>query len=131
MSEDMSTDHLVQTVQKGFRTTLGAMNAIADAIQDPGKREETLKRLQTDFDQLTEEWAAKGEVTEKEARAFVDSIFHLGGQSPTNPMSETGMPAPPPPEHPVVPEIERDLQELTAQLAAMRLALTEKIRSTS
>jgi len=122
----MSNDALVQMVQKGFRTTLGALNAIAESIQDPVKREETLKRLQTDFDQLSEEWAAKGEVTEREARSFVDSIFHPGGQPSPDPMSEVGVASPRPPEQPVVPEIERELQELTAQLAAMRLALTEK-----
>ncbi|WP_448570957.1 hypothetical protein [Trichothermofontia sp.] len=122
----MSTDNLVQTVQKGFRTTLGAMNAIAESIQDSAKREETLKRLQTDFDQLTEEWAAKGEVTEQEARAFVDSIFHLDSQSSPDPMQETDGGATRVPQPPAVPDIERDLQELTAQLAAMRLALTEK-----
>ncbi len=127
----MSTDNLVQTVQKGFRTTLGAMNAIAESIQDSAKREETLKRLQTDFDQLTEEWAAKGEVTEQEARAFVDSVFHLDSQSSPDPMWETDGSSPRVPQPPAVPEIERDLQELTAQLAAMRLALTEKNKPAS
>lgn len=122
----MSTDNLVGTVQKGFRTTLGAMNAIAESIQDPVKREETLKRLQTDFDQLTEEWAAKGEVTEQEARAFVDSVFHLDSQSSPDPMRETDGMATSVPQPPAVPEIERELQELTAQLAAMRLALADK-----
>ncbi|WP_448563707.1 hypothetical protein [Trichothermofontia sp.] len=121
----MSTDSLVQTVQKGFRTTLGAMNAIAESIQDPVKREETLKRLQTDFGQLTEEWAAKGEATEREARAFVESLFHLDSQPPADPMRDLATPTSPSPEPPAVPEIERELQEFTAQLAAMRLALQQ------
>lgn len=127
----MSTDNLVETVQKGFRTTLGAMNAIAESIQDPAKREETLRRLQTDFDQLREEWAAKGEATEQEARAFVDSVFHLGSQSSPDPMQEPDGMATSTPVSPVVPEIERDLQELTTQLAAMRLALEEATKTTS
>ncbi|KKJ00839.1 hypothetical protein [Prochlorothrix hollandica] len=72
--DNFNIDALPQTVQKGFRFTLGATTSLLESLQDGQKREENLKRLTTDFETLAEEWVAQGEVTEQEARFFVDTL---------------------------------------------------------
>lgn len=125
----MNSDSLVQSLQKGIRVTLGATASLIEVLQDPQKREENLSKLSQDLGQLSQEWAAKGEETEQEARNFVDRW--MGQRSgtastPTDaPSSTTPTPTDTAPEAP--PAIQLELQELTAQIAAIRAEL-EKMR---
>ncbi len=120
-------DNLTQLFQKGFRVTLGATATIVEAIQDPQRREANLSKLTTELSQLAEEWEAKGVTTELEARNFVDTMFSQSSSS-TAPASR---PSPSPTSSAsatVPPTVQQDLQELTAQIAAMRAEI-ERIRA--
>jgi polyhydroxyalkanoate synthesis regulator phasin len=121
----MNPDNLIQIAQKGFRVTLGATTALVESLQDPLKREENLSKLNSDFGQLTEEWAAKGEMTEQEARNFVDTLL----AQKSNPYANSGPASPSGATTPVAdPTVQVELEELTAQLAAMRAEL-ERLRN--
>lgn len=124
----MNSDNLTQLLQRSLRVTLGATASLVEVLQNPQKRQENLSKLSAELSQLTEEWAAKGEVTEQEARTFVDSMIAQATRS-TEPsdaypasmkrsttVTTTATPAPD-------PGIESDLRELTAQIAAMRAEL--------
>jgi polyhydroxyalkanoate synthesis regulator phasin len=113
----MNPDTILATVQKGFRTTLGAASFMVDLVQHPDQRDANLNRLQTDFNQLTEEWAAKGEQTEQEARSFVENLMHSSAPGGSDSGSTTS-PRTPAPTAP--PDIQADLEELTHQISAIR-----------
>ncbi|MER3432652.1 MAG: hypothetical protein C4288_04285 [Leptolyngbya sp. ERB_1_1] len=122
----MNSDTVVQMLQKSFRVTLGATATLVEILQDPRKREANLTRLKTDLDQLTREWAEKGEVTEQEARSYVDTFIaqrrsemNSGGTTVTTTATTVQAPS---------PEVQLELQELTAQLAAIR-AEVERLRN--
>ncbi|NJL39215.1 MAG: hypothetical protein HC840_25195 [Leptolyngbyaceae cyanobacterium RM2_2_4] len=122
----MNPDTILQIVQKGFRVTLGATASLVETLQDPQRRDENLYRLRTELNQLAEEWAVKGEMTEQEARNFVDTILSQRAAqtdsdfpSPSTSSSSTATAAP--------PDVQLDLQELTAQIAAIRAEL-ERLR---
>jgi polyhydroxyalkanoate synthesis regulator phasin len=136
----MNPDSLIQIAQKGLRVTLGATSTLIETLQDPLRREESLSRLRTEFGQLAEEWEVKGEETEREARDFVDNVLSQRFNRTAPPSSTAGSTAPgsPPPSSPpgsapstdtTVPpsEVQRDLQDLTEQLAAIRAEL-QKLR---
>lgn len=129
----MNSDSLTTLLQKGFRVSLGATATLIEILQDPQRREENLARLRLELSELAEEWAAKGAVTEQEARTFVDTIL---SQRPATSETERGDAAPADAATtdrasaaPVsaVPDVQNDLQDLTAQIAAIRAEL-EKLR---
>lgn len=117
----MNPDTLIQTMQKSFRTSIGAAAYVVDLVQNPGQRDQNLERLKTDFNQLVEEWAVKGETTEQEARTFVETILSQSSR----PTSPTPSDYPPTPAAP--PDVEADLKDLTDQLTTLRQEL-EKLR---
>ncbi len=126
----MNPENFTEMIQKGFRVTLGATSALIDGIQDSAKREETLSKMQSDFGQLTEEWAEKGAITEQEARNFVDTLLKQQGQSagsetpPAGGTKATGAAT-----SDTDPRVQEELLELTAQLAALRNEL-QKLQNT-
>lgn len=121
----MNSDTLIQLLQKGFRISLGATASLVEILQDPQRRAENLSKIQGELSELAELWAAKGEMTEQEARNFVDTLIaqrtaqqsNSGGASTT---STTTAPS-------TSPDVQLDLQELTEQIAAIRAEL-EKLR---
>jgi polyhydroxyalkanoate synthesis regulator phasin len=144
----MNSDNILQSIQKGFRVSLGATTSLLEILQDAQKRDQNLSKLQSDFnqlstgwqdpqtreanlakiradlDQLTSELADKGEVTERDARSFVDHLVsqYGGGNSASNMTVNTTA-------TPVVPSASQiEIEELTAQLAEMRSEL-EKLRA--
>ncbi|GAB4467230.1 MAG: hypothetical protein OHK0037_23830 [Elainellaceae cyanobacterium] len=126
----MNPDEILQGLQKGFRVTLGAASTLAETIQDTQRREETLARLRTDPNGLAEDLAAKGEVTEQEARAFLDNLMAQrpagsawggpAGSPGGSSSAASGVPVAP-------PDIEADLKDLAEQISAMRAEL-ERLR---
>jgi len=124
----MNSDQLLQLLQTGFRLSVGATATLIESLQDSQKRAEILSLLmQSEFSQLAEELAKKGEITEQEAREFVDSLWHqrnnqtssdTPGASGTTTKHNQAAP----------PNVQQDLQELTAQIAALRAEL-EKLRT--
>ncbi len=122
----MNSDTVVQMLQRGFRVTLGATATLIEVLQDPQKRNENLAKLQAELSQLSEEWAEKGAATEQDARNFVDNLIakqRSGSTGSSSTASSHGATAPTAP-----PDIQADLQELTAQIAAIRSEL-EKLRN--
>lgn len=117
----MYPDDLSQTLQKGFRVTLGATASLLEAIQDPENSSQKFSAIGNDVNRLTEELEVKGETTEREARQFVDSLL---GQMP-NPFTSSNSDA----EgttittvaSPVVnASVQTDLETLTQELAEIR-----------
>ncbi|MDJ0554758.1 MAG: hypothetical protein QNJ68_10015 [Microcoleaceae cyanobacterium MO_207.B10] len=118
----MNADSINQLLQRGFRITVGATSFLVETLQDPTKRDDNLNKLNSDFTQLTEEWAERGEMTEQEARNFVDTILNQQSSSvnsdstnvsTTNPTTTSG----------VASDIQRDLLELTREVAALGVDL--------
>jgi polyhydroxyalkanoate synthesis regulator phasin len=123
MNSDMNSDNLVQQLQKGLRIALGATTTLVESIQDPLKRDENVAKLRTDWTVLAEEWAEKGAVTEQEARSFMDNwLAQQRSSTPSSPSTASTSQGPT-----TSPDIKADLQELTEQVAAIRLEL-EKMR---
>lgn len=126
----MNSDRLTTLIQKGFRVTVGATSSLIEILQDPQKREESLEKLKSaDFNVLAEEWEQKGELTEREARNFVETILSQQNQQTSTDAGNS--PEPPtatPPDSNPVPKVETEIQELTAQLAALRIEL-ENLRA--
>lgn len=120
----MNTD-IVQLLQKGFRVSLGATASLIEILQDPQRRGENLAKLRAELGELSEEWAAKGAMTEQEARNFVETILSQqqppGRPTGSSPQSTATV------SPPTDPDVQLDLQELTAQIAAIRAEL-EKLR---
>lgn len=117
----MNPDDLSQTLQKGIRVTLGATASLIEAIQDPETSNQKFSALGGDVNRLTEELEVKGEITEREARQFVDGLLSqvpnpFGSSGPAagettittvaSPVVDTG--------------VQSDLEALTLELAAIR-----------
>lgn len=118
----MNPDNLTQAIQKGFRITLGATSFFIETVQDSTKRDENLNKLSTDFNQLTEEWADRGEMTEQEARNFVDTILNQqNSQADTD--STTVSSSPTSASSFVSLDVQQDLLELTQEIANLRTDL--------
>ncbi|XHX77350.1 MAG: hypothetical protein RBJ76_23370 [Stenomitos frigidus ULC029] len=116
----MNADNLVQLLQNGFRVTLGATASLVEVLQDSEKRHENLSKLNQEWSVLSAEWAQKGEVTEQEARNFVDTLLAQRSNYQASTSSTSGATATTPSAS---PEIQLELQELTAQIVAMRAEL--------
>ncbi|NJL45443.1 MAG: hypothetical protein HC922_06320 [Leptolyngbyaceae cyanobacterium SM2_3_12] len=117
----MNPDTLSQTLQKGFRVTLGATASLIEAIQDPQASSQKFSELGTDVNRLTAELETKGETTELEARQFVDGLLsqmpNPFGTSPSGPGATTVNTV----ATPIVDSsVEADLNVLTQELAEIR-----------
>lgn len=115
-------NNLFQLIQQGRRIALGAIASCAETLQDPQKRAEAIANLQTELNQKTQEWSAKGEVTEAEVKAFMENLMAQrgwqGGKYPSSTDSDKTRTA---------ANSNLKLQELTAEIIALKLEL-EKLR---
>jgi polyhydroxyalkanoate synthesis regulator phasin len=68
----MTTHPVLESLYQGFRLTVGATATLLETLQDPHKRADTLSDLQSQWNQIAAEWSEKGEVTEREARQFLE-----------------------------------------------------------
>ncbi len=126
----MNSNNLVQLLQTGFRVSLGATTSLVETLQDSQKREENLSQLRSHLSERITEWAQKGEITEQEARNFIEAMLRQQSSSGTS--SATGTPSntvTTPQTTPVAPpNVQLEIEELTAQIAAIRTEL-EKLRN--
>ncbi len=118
----MNSDTVLRLFQKGFHVTIGATAMLIEVLQDPQRREQNLSKLRLELDQLAQEWAEKGEITEQEARSFVDTFLDQRRNVSDRAASETTVTTIATPVVPPSTEV-LELQELTAQLAAIRAEL--------
>lgn len=117
----MNSDNLTQLLQQGLRVTLGATASLVETLQDPQKRAENLTQIRSELEQLAAEWAAKGEMTEQEARSFLERLLEqLSNQQSTATSEASADPTPKTSTNFTPPDVQLELQELTAQLAAIR-----------
>lgn len=124
----MNVDNLTNLLQQGFHLTLGATASLVETLQDPHKRTENLSQISSELSHLANEWAAKGEMTEQEARNFASNFLNqLQNQVPTT-SEASGTTVTNTPTEVAPPSVQLDLQELTAEIAAMRAEL-EKLRN--
>lgn len=132
----MNPDNLPLMLQTGFHLTLGATSFLIETLQDPLKREENLDKLKSDLGELASELLEKGEMTDREARNFVDTIFSQSGNR-ENADSESVSPKPSdaatyaPPASVVQPDVKLEIQELTAHMAALRVELEKLLAENS
>ncbi len=130
----MNLDNLPQILQTGFHLSLGATSFLIETLQDPLKRSENLDKLtQSDLGLLADELLEKGEMTDREARNFVDTIFSQPGarenaesESVSHQQSDTATDTPS--ESVVQTDVKLEIQELTAHMAALRAEL-ENLRA--
>jgi polyhydroxyalkanoate synthesis regulator phasin len=117
----MNSDTAIDFLKKGFRVTLGATTSLVESIQDPQKREENLAQIRLNPNEFAERLAEKGAVAEVEARKFVDSVVtqYSAGSAATPSASSAATYSSPSAD----PALERELRELTAQLAVLRAQL--------
>jgi polyhydroxyalkanoate synthesis regulator phasin len=119
----MNSDTLLELFQTSFRTTLGATSSLVEAIQDPQRMPQTLNQTWSQFttnpNQLLQDWADKGAVTEQEARQVVDRLW----QQQRNP-SAVGVTVNTT-ATPVAPDVQTELQALTEQLISLREELAQ------
>lgn len=97
---------------------------MVESLQDSQKREENISQLNLGFDQLSQIWADKGEITETEARKMIDSMATQYGVN-ANPMSSGSSTAPSATSPSIDPSLQQELKTLTNQLANIRLELTQ------
>ena len=120
----MNTENLTELIHKGFRVTLSATSSLIEILQDPYKHDQNLEKDKSKFSELTDEWAEKGQVTEREARNFVDTILSQRSSS-SYPESTTVTTSPSvsvPTSIPIKtdPEPVREIQDLTTQIAELK-----------
>lgn len=119
----MDLSNPLALVQKGFHIGLGATTSLLESLQDSQKRTENLSSLSLGVDELTQLWDQKGQVTEQEARKFVDTVFAQAqaGCSATSPSAATSSGA----GDAAMPRMRTELEELTQQLADIRTELEQ------
>jgi polyhydroxyalkanoate synthesis regulator phasin len=121
----MNVDNLTQVFQTGFRVTLGATSSLFEMLQDTQKRNENLEKIQSELSQLAEELAAKGEVTEHEARKFLDSFIaqQSGGFSRSTDTEPSSIQVTTPETAASDSSSVAEIQDLTQEIATLRTEL--------
>lgn len=117
----MNPDAIFQSVQKGFRVSIGAAGTLIESLQNPRVGEDAINKLRTNPTELADELASRGEVTEREARTFVDGLLNQtrpSGSSSGGDYSPTAGPSAP-------ADVQADLQDLITQITALRQELAD------
>ncbi|HEY9638799.1 MAG TPA: hypothetical protein V6D14_35775 [Coleofasciculaceae cyanobacterium] len=127
----MNSNTLLQLLQAGFRVSLGATTSLIETLQDPQKREENLSQLRLQLSQQVAEWAEKGEITEQEARNFIETVLRQQSNPGRSSTTETPTNTVTTPSTPTTsPSVQLEIEEMTVQIAALRTEL-EKLRNSS
>lgn len=115
----MNPDTLTQTIQKGFRVTLGATASLVDAIRDPQGSQARFSEVGNDMERLTALLEARGADTEREARGVVDELMtQIPNPFNPTPASEATVDTV---ARPVVDAtVQAELTALTAELSTLR-----------
>lgn len=71
----MDSNNLINFVQQGFRTVIGATVEAIETIQNTEKRNQALSELTTELQKKSQEWQQKGILTEEEAKKIIEQIF--------------------------------------------------------
>ncbi len=79
----MSNPSPLELVQKSYYAAIGAVSSVVESVQDSQKREATIAQVQqlitnpssSTVHEVAKNLAEKGQVTEQQARKFVDTIL--------------------------------------------------------
>lgn len=105
-------------IQQGFRVTVGAAATLVETFQDPNKREVTLSEFRSELQSRTEAWSAKGEMTEQEARKFLEKIFQQGKDASEREIVTTATEV-------QDSDLQNELKTLTEQIVTLKTELEE------
>ena len=121
----MNPDTIIESLQTGFRVAVGATASAIEMLQDSQKRDENFSKLNSpDWTKITEELAEKGEATEQEARQFVENLLNQQSSSPDSDSAQAPSSNPSTSSTPSSDsEAQKELQELTEQIATLRAEL--------
>lgn len=118
----MDPNNATAFLQKGLHVVLGATSSVVESLQDSQKREENLSQLNLGPDELMQIWAEKGEVTESEARTFMDNLMAQYSPQSSDTPSDVGSTTPPAGST-VDPVLQQNLKDLTAEITNTRVEL--------
>jgi polyhydroxyalkanoate synthesis regulator phasin len=118
MNSGINPEAIFELAQKGFRIGVGASASLIEGLQNPQTYQQNLEKLRTNPTQLLEDLAQKGAITERDARTVVDQL--TGNRFNSRPASEMTVTTT---ATTVSPDVQNELQELTAQLVALRSEL--------
>jgi len=122
----MDSNNLVQFLQTGFHVSLGATTALIESLQDPQKREENFSQLNSSFDQQLATLEEKGKITEQEARSYIESMWTQPNNSGSSASADTATnTSATPPTSTATANTQQEIEELTAQIAALRAELEQ------
>lgn len=126
----MDSNNILEFLQTGFHVSLGATTALIESLQDPQKREENFSSLNSDFEQQLTRLAEKGKITEQEARSYLESMWAQPNNSgePTSTATPTNTSVTSPTK--TTTNTQQEIEELTAQIAALRTEL-EQLRQSN
>lgn len=116
----MKTNNFIEIAQQTLRIALGATVTILETIQDTEKRSSAINELQTELTQKSQQWAEKGETTEREARQKLEQILQKTPWKDAN-ASSNNYPSP----TNASPATQSELQSLTEQITALRNELEQ------
>ena len=126
----MNNNNPSQFLQQGFRIAIGAISSLIETAQNPEKRTEAISDFQMELTQKTREWAAKGEITEQEARKVIDDFLRQrAGSNYSDSYSTTSSPQENGDRSGAYVEVNSGLQELRNDIVALRSELA-KMRET-
>lgn len=83
----MENNTLLNIVQQGFRTVIGATAEAIETLQDNQKRSQVLSDLNAQWQEKSQVWSEKGTMTEQEAKKIIEQFFkgyNDKNQSPQN-----------------------------------------------
>lgn len=119
----MNQSSIFETLQQGFRVTVGATATLIETLQDAEKRSNTLTELQKEWETKSHEWAEKGVVTEQSARQFLENLIKKQQGEKTTPKDQVVDVSSTP--SPSSPEVQQEIKRLTEQIIALRLELEQ------
>jgi polyhydroxyalkanoate synthesis regulator phasin len=115
----MNPEPVLQFFQQSFRVAIGTGNTLAEVLQRPQTGLDTWTKFTTNPTQLAQELAEKGRNTEQEAREFVDRILEQQQNPSASGVTVTTTATS------IAPDLQRELQDLAAQLSAIRSELAQ------
>lgn len=116
----ITPEEIFKLAQKSFRVGIGASASLVEGLQNPRLYQENLDKLRLNPNQFVEDLASKGEVTEREARTFVDQV--IGDRLGTRPAGERTVTTT---AVTIEPDTEAELKALTQELVALRQELQQ------
>ena len=119
-----------ELLTRARRIAFGTAASLVEILQNSSKREENIKKISEEFNQLANELAVKGEETEMEARRYVDTWLGSRGEGQSDSQATQA-----PTKIEVIDITEetrkqQEVEELTAQVESLRAEL-EKLRGST